>query len=133
MSEENIAAAVRMVEARNAGDCEVIFEYIDPGAEWQTTGLLVDDPDVYRGRDAVILRWRNGKLLVPRGNPVPQRPDLRTLRAGRDVGDPCRRVRSLIRNGYPADGARRDSAQSGSVPVPGGLDAAVSSGGAAAV
>jgi hypothetical protein len=34
------------------------------------------------------------------GNPVPQRPDLRTLRAGRDVGDPCRRVRSLIRNGY---------------------------------
>ena len=39
----------------------------------------------------------------------------------------------LIRNGYPADGARRDSAQSGSVPVPGGLDAAVSSGGAAAV
>ncbi len=68
-----------------------------------------------------------------RGNPVPQRPDLRTLRAGRDVGDPCRRVRSSIRNGYPADGARRDSAQSGSVPVPGGLDAAVSSGGAAAV
>ena len=38
------------------------------------------------------------------------------LRAGRDEGDPCRRVRSLIRNGYPADGARRDSAQSGSVP-----------------
>jgi hypothetical protein len=50
------------------------------------------------------------------GNPVPQRPDRRTLRAGRDGGDPCRRMRSFIRNGYPADGARRDSAQSGSVP-----------------
>ena len=54
MSQENIAAIVRMVEARNAGDRETIFKSIDPDAEWQPTGLFVDDPGIYRGREEIM-------------------------------------------------------------------------------
>ena len=54
MSQENVDSLVRLVNAWEAGDRETIFEGIDPGADWQTTGVLVDNAYTYRGRDEIM-------------------------------------------------------------------------------
>jgi ketosteroid isomerase-like protein len=65
MSEENVELVRRWMEAWNRGDVEGVeasFDYLDPGIEWDASGLAEMLPDiarVYRGKEGVRSFWRN--------------------------------------------------------------------------
>ena len=53
MSEENIERLKAGLAALNRQDRDAYLALIDPDAEWHVTGQVVDQQEVYRGREAI--------------------------------------------------------------------------------
>jgi uncharacterized protein len=53
MSEENVKAFKRALEAANRRDLEVVLELLDPDVEWHARLPLAGGDSIYRGREAV--------------------------------------------------------------------------------
>ncbi len=53
MSEENVEAARKLIQAFNRRDLEAMAEGFDPGIEWAPGGPAAVERAVYRGRDEV--------------------------------------------------------------------------------
>lgn len=55
MSQENVEAFKRGLEAGNRGDIDTLLETLDPEVEWHTVvhALLTGEPTVFRGHDGV--------------------------------------------------------------------------------
>jgi ketosteroid isomerase-like protein len=55
MSQENVEAFRRGLEAGNRGDVETLLEVLDPDVEWHTVvhALLTGEATVFRGHDGV--------------------------------------------------------------------------------
>jgi hypothetical protein len=66
MSQENVEAFKRGLEAGNRGDVEVLLEELDPKVEWHSAlhAVLGGDQTVFRGHDGVreMLRDLNEAL-----------------------------------------------------------------------
>jgi ketosteroid isomerase-like protein len=53
MSEENVQAFKRALEAANRRDLEEVLEVLDPDVEWHSRLPLAGGDETYRGREAV--------------------------------------------------------------------------------
>jgi ketosteroid isomerase-like protein len=53
MSQENVEAARKLIQAFNRRDLEAMTESFDPGIEWAPGGPAAVERAVYRGRDEV--------------------------------------------------------------------------------
>jgi uncharacterized protein len=61
MSEENLEAARRAVDAFNRGDIDAVLQAVDAEVEWRPEGqtmILGGEPPVYRGREGALAALR---------------------------------------------------------------------------
>jgi ketosteroid isomerase-like protein len=76
VSQENVEAFKRALEAANRRDLEVVLEVLDPDVEWQSRLPLAGGDAMYRGREAVreflLETW---DLLAATYFDFPQVPD----------------------------------------------------------
>jgi ketosteroid isomerase-like protein len=79
MSQENVEAFKRGLEAGNRGDIEALLEELDPEVEWHSAlhALMRGDTTVYRGHDGV--REMLGDLNEAFGEIQIEMPEIRDL------------------------------------------------------
>jgi ketosteroid isomerase-like protein len=73
MSRENVELARRGLEAWSSGDLDAALAFVDPEAEWRTSGLFPGVAPVYQGHEGFKRFWDDFRGLWEEIELVPER------------------------------------------------------------